>query len=91
MATIPPAVSVGFCQPSPALAVVTEEPEVTVNVGGGRVATVPVGVYDGSEETGPPLLIEAGGQVYDEITDAAIWPAPAPPVCHAFRGGLYKP
>jgi len=37
------------------------------------MATVPVGVYEGNDITAPALLlIVAGGQVYDELTEVGI-------------------
>lgn len=72
MPTISPAVSEGFCHPFPAFAVVKDLPELMVKVGGGNVATVPVGVYEGSEVTAPALLSVAGGQAYSSLTEAGI-------------------
>lgn len=57
------------------------EPFEAVNVGGGSVTIVPVGVYVGKSVAAPSALeMEAGGQVREEVTAAAMLPAPAPPV-----------
>ena len=55
---------------------------VAVNVGGGRVEIDPVGVYCGRRDGGLPALeIVAGGQGYEALTVAGMFPAPSPPVC----------
>jgi len=83
IATISPAESDGFSHPFPTLAVT-----LAVNVGGGNVGTVPVGVYEGktlaANAVGEPALMTAGGHTKEAVTV----PAPAPPVCHALRGGV---
>jgi hypothetical protein len=78
-----PAVSDGFCHPLPALAELPLAEPVPVNVGADKVATVPVGVYDGRRVAAPALAIDVGGHAYEAVTAAGIWPAPVPPVCHA--------
>ena len=55
---------------------------VAVNVGGGRVEIDPVGVYCGNWAGTPPLEMVAGGQGYDAVRVAGMFPAPSPPVCH---------
>lgn len=84
--TIISVVSEGLAHPFPAL-IVAELPRF-VNVGTGRVTKVPVGVYEGSVETAPPVLKLAGGQDNADVALAGMSPAPAPPVCQAARGGL---
>lgn len=83
-----PAIAVGAAAVSPVL----NQPSPTstllvmlaVKVGGGKVTTVPVEVYDGRRLAGPGALeIVAGGHwPNDAVAVAAIVPAPAPPVCH---------
>lgn len=60
---------------------------LAVNVGGGNVATVPVGVYDGKDAGAPAFAIDTGGQGNAALSEAEMLPAPAPPVCH----GWYAP
>jgi len=67
-----PAVSEGFCQPSPALITLLLAVPVGENVGAGRVGTVPVGVYEGRRVAAPALLINVGGQVNEAEMEAGI-------------------
>lgn len=85
MGTFISAVSPELAHPLPAL---IADPLVLVNVGTGRVTRVPVGVYEGKAETGPPVLRLAGGHAKLATADAGILPAPAPPVCAGVSGGV---
>ena len=58
-----------------------------VNVGGGRVVIVPVGVYCGMMAGAPAPEMEVGGQGNEAVTLGGTLPAPSPPVCH----GRYSP
>lgn len=58
-----------------------------VNVGGGSVVIVPVGVYCGMMDGAPAPEMEAGGQGNEAVTLGGTLPAPSPPVCH----GRYCP
>ena len=58
-----------------------------VNVGGGRVVIVPVGVYCGMIDGAPAPEMETGGQGNEAVTLGGTVPAPSPPVCH----GRYSP
>jgi hypothetical protein len=72
-----PTLSALFSHPLPAFIVF---PPDCVNVGTGRVTREPVGVYVGSSETGPALLMDTGGQT--SVLEETETPAPTPPVCH---------
>jgi len=80
-----PLVSLGLTQPLPT-SILTFDPEDEVNVGPGNVMIVPVGVYWGRDSTGPPLEMEAGGHCNPSL--CTFEPAPVPPVCQGFKGGV---
>lgn len=84
MGTANPTLSEGFAHPSPALIELVE-----LRVGTGSVGMAPVWVYCGRVVTAPALLRETGGQEYCDETEAAIWPAPEPPVCEGASGGCH--
>jgi hypothetical protein len=86
IATFIPVVSDGLAQPVPA-SMVADDVGAT-NVGTGRVGMVPVGVYEGKAETGPPVARVAGGHATAEVAEAGILPAPSPPTCQDFSGGV---
>ena len=65
----------------------TPEGFEAVNVAGGRVVIVPVGVYCGMIDGAPAPEMLAGGQGYAAVTLGGTLPAPSPPVCH----GRYSP
>lgn len=85
IATASPASSDGLAQPLPALTVADDVG--ATNVGAGRVGMVPVGVYEGRAEIGPPVARVAGGQVTAATAEAGMLLAPAPPICQDCSGG----
>ena len=79
------AVSVGFVQPLP---VENDAPETLVTDVAGSVMSDPVCVYCGSVARLSSFISVVGGHASALSELCGIWPAPAPPVCHAWRGGL---
>lgn len=81
--------SAALFHPLPGSAVcVTCSPLAAVTVLAVSVWMVPVGVYASMLATTSPRLIEAGGHPYCAVTEAGMLPAPAPPVCQDWRGGV---
>jgi len=72
-------------QPFPA-SILLFDPELGVNVGPGNVTIAPVGVYAGRDAMGPPLEILVGGHC--NVAVCTFEPAPVPPVCQGFKGGV---
>lgn len=61
-------------------------PLTAVTVGAGRLTIAPVCVYCGIVATFATSVSEVGGHASAACTVCGIWPAPAPPVCHAESG-----